>query len=76
MLPLLPRVQPRAGCAAPMLRSHLSCLLNVAENQMGSLKSARTRGLFHAAGLAMELGATGITLRLRALEAAEAAQCL
>lgn len=52
MLPLLPRVHPRAGCAAPMLRSHLSCLLNVAENQMGSLKSAQTRGLFHAAGLA------------------------
>lgn len=52
MLPLLLRGQPWAGCAAVMLHSHLSCLPNVAENQTGSLKSAQTRGLFHAAGLA------------------------
>lgn len=32
--------------------SHLSCLQNVAKNQTSSLKSAQTRGLFHAAGLA------------------------
>lgn len=50
MLPFLPRVQPR--CAALVLHSHLSCLLNVAENQTGSLKSAQTGGLFHGAGVA------------------------
>lgn len=52
MLPLLPRAEPQAGCAALMLHSHFSCLLNVAENQRGSLKSAQMQGLFHAAGLA------------------------
>lgn len=52
MLPLPPRVQPQAGYAALMLHSHLSCLLNVAENQTGSLQSSQIWGLFHAAGLA------------------------
>lgn len=45
MLPLLPRDQPQAGCAALMLHSHLSCLPNVAENQTGSLKSAQSVGV-------------------------------